>query len=84
MKKISTTAWLMMFVIVGIHLCIVGSVMYFYWEPIKEFLFCAWGYVTFVHKVFFLWVIDVYDKMPSPQQLVDGFINILKLKPFAN
>lgn len=83
MKKIPATAWLKMFVIVGIHLCIVGSVVYYYWDPIEEYALAAWGYVTWAYDVSAQWVVDLYNKMPTPQQLVDGFINILKLQPFT-
>jgi len=83
MKKIPVTAWLKMFVILGVHLCILGYVVYCYREPMQEYALAAWGYVTWAYEVCAQWVVEMYNKMPSPQQLVDGFINILKLQPFT-
>lgn len=82
MNKIPLASWVKMITIVSIHLCIVGSVIYYYREPVFDCTSTGWSYVTDAYRCCASHVGNAWEKMPSPQQLLDGFIGILKLEPF--
>ena len=82
MNKIPAISWMKMIAIVSIHLCIVGSIVYYYRAPVISCASIGWEYVTDAYNSCASYASNAWDKMPSPQQLVDGFIGILKLEPF--
>ncbi|MBQ7177754.1 MAG: hypothetical protein IJS08_10100 [Victivallales bacterium] len=82
MRKIPVTSWIKMFVVVSIHLYIVGVIIYYYREPIINYSTAGWGYVMVAYGSCVNFVEDVWETIPSLDQLSDGFFNILKLKPF--
>ena len=82
MNKIPTISWIKMVTVVSIHLCLVGWVIYCYREPVINCSAACWGYVTVAYESCANYVAGVWEKIPSLEQLTEGFINILKLKPF--
>ena len=82
MNKIPAGSWIKMIAIVSIHLYIVGLIVYRYREPVISCASTSWGYVTDAYYSCASYACSAWDKMPSPQQLVDGFVGILKLEPF--
>ncbi len=82
MNKIPAVSWMKMTAIVSIHLCIVGWVVYCYREPVGNCASTGWGYVTDAYNSCAGYVTTAWEKLPSAEKLVDGFIGILKLEPF--
>ncbi len=71
-----------MIVLVSIHLCLVGWVIYIYRAPIGSCFSIVCGYMAEGYDACESFVVDVWNKIPSYGQLREGFIDILKLKPF--
>ena len=82
MNKIPASSWIKMAAIVSIHLWIVGWGLYCFREPIGNFASVCWGGMVASYDCCAGFLSDAWEKVPSPEQLVDGFIRILKLEPF--
>lgn len=82
MNKIPAVSWMKMISIVSIHLCIVGWIVYCYREPVINCAVTGWGYVTDAYNSCAAYAVNAWEKVPSVEKLVDGFIGILKLEPF--
>ena len=82
MNKIPAVSWMKMITIVSIHLGIVGWVAYCYQEPVINCAITGWDYVTGAYNSCAEYAVNTWEKVPSVEELVDGFVGILKLKPF--
>ena len=82
MNKIPPVSWMKMIAIVSIHLCLVGWVIYVYRAPIGSGASTCWSYLSERYGECEGFVVDVWNKVPSFDELKEGFIDILKLKPF--
>lgn len=78
MDKISIKSKIKMFTIVSAHLCLVGWIVYCCRGPIVDSLNIIGEHVAKVWEHCSSFFVNVWRKIPASQQLVDGFIDILK------
>ena len=77
MKKISKKSWMKIFLILGLHLCLVGLILHLYCTPDTVFLKeCAESISAFFSNCW-EYVVRTWNKIPTPGELWDKFIDIL-------